>query len=290
MCKIKSSVKMLVFFVLLMTIGFSVTAIAAPKKLKKPVLMSVEQTEGMSVSIKWNKVKKAKMYELYVSVNGSKFKKLVSVKASEYKQKNAIEGFTYKYKVRSINGKKKSGFSNIKSVKIASVSQTPGIGQSSIISENYDKLKQIILNTGKKNESGDLLIGIRYQYGVYSISYHPGSDSFSFYMSLEDNDLHIFIEVPVNREALNASIVHPVFAFFHMGMEVAFEADTTLNMNTYNNTSLQWNLTKTNGDYPDFQKLANSSLSSGFSGWVDLLQTLNTNLTLNNLGFTGYTG
>ena len=57
-----------------MTLAITTHVNAAQKKLKRPVLVSVEQTDNSSVDKRWDKADNARKYELFVSVNGGKFK------------------------------------------------------------------------------------------------------------------------------------------------------------------------------------------------------------------------
>ena len=108
---------LLIFLLVCLTLG-TVTASAATKKPEQPTIKSVTMKGASTAQIKWTKAKNAQKYELYVSVDGSEFKKLKTVNAQTYTHKNLTEGSTYKYKVRGVNGKKKGKFSKVKKIKV----------------------------------------------------------------------------------------------------------------------------------------------------------------------------
>lgn len=96
----------------------SAKTLKKPTKLKAKMLTDFEvEDDGARnpVSLSWKKVKNAKKYEIYrakLNSNGKgKFKKLKAVKKNTYTDKTVKGGVYYKYKVRAVNGKKKSKFS-----------------------------------------------------------------------------------------------------------------------------------------------------------------------------------
>ncbi len=107
----------------------SAKTLKKPTKLKAKMLTDFEVMNDGShtpVSLSWKKVKNAKKYEIYrakLNSNGKgKFKKLKAVKKNAYTDKTVKGGTYYKYKVRAVNGKKKSKFSAATS-KIGSIYQ-----------------------------------------------------------------------------------------------------------------------------------------------------------------------
>lgn len=96
----------------------SAKTLKKPTKLKAKISTSIDIMNGgdhNAVSLSWKKVKNAKKYEIYrakLNSNGKgKFKKLKAVKKNAYTDKTINGGVYYKYKVRAVNGKKKSKFS-----------------------------------------------------------------------------------------------------------------------------------------------------------------------------------
>ncbi len=96
----------------------SAKTLKKPTKLKAKMLTDFEvMNDGARnpVSLSWKKVKNAKKYEIYrakLNYKGKgKFKKLKAVKKNAYTDKTVKGGVYYKYKVRAVNGKKKSKFS-----------------------------------------------------------------------------------------------------------------------------------------------------------------------------------
>ena len=103
---------------------------AASKPAKPKVSISVTSS---SVTLKWEKVKGASKYQVYraTSKNG-KFRKVRTTKGLSYVNRGLKTGKMYFYKVRSISGKKKSGFRKVAATPLAK----PTCKSSSLISEN----------------------------------------------------------------------------------------------------------------------------------------------------------
>lgn len=83
----------------------------------KPKIKRVSLVSSTTVSVVWNKVPKAKSYEVYCSRGSGVFKKVKTVKSTNYTFKNLDLGTEYSYKVKAIVKGKKSGFSNTKKIK-----------------------------------------------------------------------------------------------------------------------------------------------------------------------------
>lgn len=116
---------------------------AASKKPAKPkVTVSVTAT---TVTLSWKKAKRAKKYQIYraTSKNG-KYKKIKTTKKRSYKNTGLTTGKMYFYKVRSVNGKKKSKFKKVAATPLG----TPVCKSSSLITENK------IRTNGLKGASG----------------------------------------------------------------------------------------------------------------------------------------
>lgn len=108
---------MRVFLVFLMLFLCTVPVYAAGKPAKTKI-KSVKKVSVSSAGITWKKAKRAKKYELYVSINGRSFKKLKTLKTTSYVHVKLKPGKTYAYKVRGVNGKKKGAFSAVKKIKM----------------------------------------------------------------------------------------------------------------------------------------------------------------------------
>ena len=94
------------------------TVLAAAKTPSVPVISSIKVVSTNSLKITWNKAARAKQYEVYASVNGGTYRKIATVKSKYYLHKKLKYGATYAYKVRSVNGSEKSGFSKAKRITI----------------------------------------------------------------------------------------------------------------------------------------------------------------------------
>lgn len=109
---------LMVVLVLCITVlfAFHSNVQAASKKIAKPKITSVKNVSDKVVQVNWKKVKYAKKYQVYVSVNGGKYKKIKTTKSRSYKHANLTDGTTYSYKIRAINGKRKSAFSKVRKI------------------------------------------------------------------------------------------------------------------------------------------------------------------------------
>ena len=104
---------------LIFSVSFSVTTGASSEtSASRPKIISLKLKPDTSVQIKWSMANKAEKYELYVSVNSRKYKKLKVLKRHYFTHRKLKAGYTYSYKVRAINGKKKGKFSKTKKIKI----------------------------------------------------------------------------------------------------------------------------------------------------------------------------
>lgn len=133
--------------------------LAAAKKPNKPILTSVKEISSGTVQINWKKAKNAQKYEIQVSVNGGKYKKLKTLKGLTFIHTKLKVGKTYAYKVRAINGTKKSKFSKIKKIKIKKSKPTP---------KRFSQTQELIGNDWRRiknaysSATASLAYGIRY--------------------------------------------------------------------------------------------------------------------------------
>ena len=94
------------------------TTWAASQKPAKPsVTVSVT---AKTVTLSWKKASKAKKYQVYraTSKNG-KYKRIKTTKGLSFKNTGLATGKMYFYKVRSISGKRKSGFTRVAATPLA---------------------------------------------------------------------------------------------------------------------------------------------------------------------------
>ena len=111
--------RVLFLFSLMILLLCTIPVQASPVPAKAKIT-SVKKISASSTRITWKKAKRAKKYELYVSINGAAFKKLKTTKSTSFFHKKLKAGKTYAYKVRGINGKKKGDFSAVKKIKTPS--------------------------------------------------------------------------------------------------------------------------------------------------------------------------
>lgn len=108
--------KVIAIAVMLCLVFAMAVPVSAASKLSKPTNVKATLTAKTTAKVSWKKVKNAKSYEVYYSIDGSTYKKLVTTKKLSATQKKLKAGKTYSYKVRAINGKKKSSYSVVKKV------------------------------------------------------------------------------------------------------------------------------------------------------------------------------
>lgn len=92
------------------------TSIEASTRLATPKVVVVK-TSSNSVVIKWGKIESAKKYFVYCSKNGEKYKKIATTTDKIYIHNKLDLGMKYSYKIRAVNGKKKSNYSKVKSIR-----------------------------------------------------------------------------------------------------------------------------------------------------------------------------
>ena len=104
--------RIMLLMLILALIMSCVPVSAASKPAKVSNLHQVSVGPG-TVKVGWNKAKKAKKYQVYVSKNGKSgnYKKVKTTKKKAYTLKGYKPGKTLWVKVRAVNGKKKGKFS-----------------------------------------------------------------------------------------------------------------------------------------------------------------------------------
>lgn len=93
--------------------------------LSKPELVSAKYSSSV-VTVKWNKVSKAKGYYVYRKLSGGTYKKIATVKSGTtltYKDKNIVKGKTYVYTVKAYNGNNVSKY-NTTGIKVTTKTYT----------------------------------------------------------------------------------------------------------------------------------------------------------------------
>lgn len=100
---------LIIVMALMMTVG---SVSAASKPAKPTIKVSHKSTK---VTVKWNKAKNAKKYEVYVKAGKAKWKKAKTTTSKKY-TKNISYNKRYYFKVRGVNGKTKGAFSKRKSI------------------------------------------------------------------------------------------------------------------------------------------------------------------------------
>ena len=116
MNKYRKSCIIIIIFCFISLMNINVYAASSGKSPAKTYFTTVKFVSKSSVQLNWKKAKNAQKYEVYISVNGSKFRKKKITKATKCTITGLKPGFTYTYRVRSVNGFKKSSFSTSKKV------------------------------------------------------------------------------------------------------------------------------------------------------------------------------
>ncbi len=83
-------------------------------RLEAPGKFSLEKM-GKKINLKWNKVTSAKKYQVYRKTDDGKWKKIKEIKGLSYADTPKSLGVNIQYKVRAVNEKNKSTFTEIKS-------------------------------------------------------------------------------------------------------------------------------------------------------------------------------
>lgn len=98
--------------------GVGNTSVFAATKLSAPKSVTAKLVYARRSKISWKKVKGAKNYRIYYSVNGSSYKTLKTTTNNYYYHYNLQNGKTYRYKIKAFKGSKASNYSAVKTVKI----------------------------------------------------------------------------------------------------------------------------------------------------------------------------
>lgn len=102
---------------MLMLIGFigagNTNVYAASKAPAKVTNLKMTKKSETSFSVKWKKARNTKKYQVYLSTNKKKFKKIETVKKQKATVTGLTAGKTYYIKIRGVYGKKKGKFSNV---------------------------------------------------------------------------------------------------------------------------------------------------------------------------------
>ena len=102
MNSIKKVIRLFVMVCAIVIVMSPSMSIEASTRLATPKVVVVK-TSSNSVAIKWGKIESAKKYYVYCSKNGEKYKKIATT--------------TDKIYIRAVNGKKKSNYSKVKSIR-----------------------------------------------------------------------------------------------------------------------------------------------------------------------------
>lgn len=118
--KTLKKITVLALCALMMFGGVCNTYVSAASKLSAPKSVSVKLVSTKKSKISWKKVKGAKTYKIYYSVNGGSYKILKTTTKNSYTHSNLKSGKTYRYKVTACKGSIKSNYSSVKAQKTLS--------------------------------------------------------------------------------------------------------------------------------------------------------------------------
>lgn len=270
----------LMCFIMSFSLSFTVMAGNKARKPNSPILNSVKLSSPKKITVSWSKAKNANQYELYVSRNGKVFKKLATVKSRSYTHRGLKPGSTYRYKVRAINGNKKSGYSNIKSFSIVNTN-----------GDYYDGLKETILNSGETSSDGipwldysddDYDDDESDNYNLFYIDYIQTTDTLKFHEGLFRDNYLCIVSLYVDNTAIKTGNAKIEYGFIPYGLtQTGIYLNTFVDMATYHkNQQLNWNET-------DLDNSASIAVSLFFESWDAILKK-QTNITLNDLGFKAF--
>lgn len=93
-----------------------ITVVKSKYVMTTPVIKKVTLIQKTTAKVTYKKVTNAKKYYIYRSINNGKYKKIATTKKTSYVDKKLKAGKYYKYKIRAINSKKVTTYSNTKSI------------------------------------------------------------------------------------------------------------------------------------------------------------------------------
>lgn len=114
-------------------------------KLNQTEITSLVRTSKSSITLTWNKVYKAKRYQIYMKVGNGKYKKIATTSKKKYKKTGLKVGKTYCFRVRAFRfskGKKIYGkFSSVIKKKIAAYEYLVNVVEPYYKNYTYDEYK-----------------------------------------------------------------------------------------------------------------------------------------------------
>jgi hypothetical protein len=184
---------------LVFALTLSVSVSAKKVTLSKPKITSVKKKSDKAIRIKWKKVKKAKKYEIHSSVNGKKFKKVGTTTKTYFDNKVTVkEGATYTYKIKAINGKVKSKFSNKKKITIPKSNKlTPSADPK----DNFNKVVAYIRSNNLIDASGNHYI---------SATIKSGDTLAKFTITLKNDKLYFNATTEASTGSSTSSMVYGI--------------------------------------------------------------------------------
>jgi hypothetical protein len=270
-----------------LALTFSAPVNAAKKvTLAKPKLISVkkksENTSATVIRVKWKKVKNAKKYEIYSSVNGKKFKKIGTSKKTYFDNKLTVnDETTYSYKIKAVSGKKKSKFSNKKQI---TVEKYYDLAVTSDPKVNFQKLYTRI-NGGKSHRFSASMKTESFYY-LYTITPENGKLRFHGYTKMSNSEMTTDFLYGVDEITKDSVVVENTYKNLLNGSEAKGHA--TIKPSTYKKGTV---LTHTM-DYNTTKTTVDDVLSDHTSEVIRISDTLFKDIVetirLKNIGFTSY--
>lgn len=117
----KKNLKVVFIVAICVLVGLTIintNQVYAITKIKKATITAAKAIDANTAKIKWKRVNNAKKYQLFASVDGGQYKKVITTKKLQYTHKKLKAGKKYSYKVRAIRGNKRGAFSRVKRVKL----------------------------------------------------------------------------------------------------------------------------------------------------------------------------
>ena len=279
----KNSIRALMLFLFLITLsaGLSIPASAATaKKPARPVITYAKLQSNGSIIVKWKKAANAKKYILYVSENNGKYKKLATQTKRSFTHKGLKAGAVYSYKVRAINGKKKSADSKVKKVKAPTVWGY------------YTILKNYMIKKKQKNADGNPIISKTVNDGggttrTIGIAYEKSKNTYMYVWYCAGDNIEQYVTMNVNQSILKSGKAPLEYAYLNSYSETGFLADASLSMTSCNGKSdVKFTFSEVEGSFTDdnLQTLSNTALQSAVTAWKELVSD-QVQVPLSNLGF-----
>ena len=261
----------------LMAFIMTIQVQADTKKPDIPKITSVKKSGLNSIIIKWKNVDNAKKFELYCSIDNGKFKLLKKTTKLTYTHKKLELGHTYRYKLKAINGSKKSKFSSVKKLNLPKYIKS------------YKLIKTAIENYGDGDGIDYKEIGYNIQYN-YLVSIDLDSEAIVLELiSYTGDGAEGCLQLEIDEEDWNDGVGRVWYSYEGADELISASCDGIIYFKEYNiDKEIPLIMDEESELYgfpvDEFFKGANTALRLTLYG-CDYVLNKRLGITLNNLGF-----